>query len=288
MTDTTHPEIDLLLIGHIAADIVPDGFLLGGTVSYAAATAKPFGLRIGVITSARPDEPLLDDLRRHAYVINVPSEKTTSFENVYTEQGRVQYWPAKGGDIGPEHVPPEWRRTRLVQIGVLSDEVSDDICNVFDDSVHIMVTPQGWMRNRAPDNRVIFRRWFNTDVLRRAAMVVISEEDIAAAPDLRKQYAAETDLLIVTDGEKGGTYYVKNDLRSYDAVPLTIGDLTGAGDVFAIAAFIAWDRLQHDADAAVEVAAYLAACSISRVGMEESAPTQAEIDAAFAGLSPTS
>lgn len=282
MTDSNLPEIDLLLIGHIAADVIPGGFQLGGTVSYAAATASPFGLRIGVITSARADEPLLDELRRYAYVINIPSEKTTSFKNVYTDKGRVQYWPAKGGDIHPEHVPEAWRKTPLVHIGVLSDEISEDVLDVFDESSHMMVTPQGWMRDRAPDDRVIFRRWFSQEVLRRVAMVVISEEDIAAAPDLRDEYAAATGLLIVTDGEKGGTYYVDGELRSYEAVPLSIGDLTGAGDVFAITAFLAWDRLNHHPDAAVQVAAYLAACSISRVGMEESAPTQAEIEAAFA------
>jgi len=143
-----------------------------------------------------------------------------------------------------------------------------------------MVTPQGWMRQRAPDNRVLFKPWFDPAMLDRASLVVISEEDIAAAPDLRAQYAAATRLLVITNGEKGGTYYVDTELRQYDAVPLTISDLTGAGDVFATTAFIAWDRCNHDTDAAMTVGAYLAACSISRSGLA-SAPTPDEIDTAF-------
>ena len=281
MADAALPEIDLLVIGHIAADVVPGGFQLGGTVAYAAATARPFGLRIGVLTSARVVEPLLANLQEYAYVVNIPSDTTTTFENIYTEHGRVQYWLDQAGRLGAEHIPQEWRSTRLIHIGPLADEIDQDILQHLSPDSYVMVTPQGWMRQRAPDNKVLFKPWFDPAMLDRASMVVISEEDIAAAPDLRAQYAAATNLLVVTNGEKGGTYYVDAELRAYDAVPLTISDLTGAGDVFATTAFIAWDRCNHDPDAAMTVGAYLAACSISRTGLN-SAPTPDEIDTAFA------
>jgi sugar/nucleoside kinase (ribokinase family) len=281
MSNTTLPEIDLLVIGHIAADVIPGGFQLGGTAAYAAAAAKPFGLRIGVLTSSRVDEPLLADLQEYAHVINIPAEKTTTFENIYTSQGRVQYWLKQAGRLRAEHIPSEWRSTRLVHVGPLADEVDNDIINDFGPESYVMVTPQGWMRQRAPDNQVLFKPWFDAEMLRRANMVVISEEDIAAAPDLRQEYAAATELLVITDGEKGGLYYVNSERREYDAVPLTINDLTGAGDVFATAAFVAWDRCNHDPDAAMAVGAYLAACSISRSGLD-SAPTPDEIETAFA------
>ena len=280
MSETTLPEIDMLLIGHMAADIVPGGFMLGGTVAYCAAAAIPFGLRVGVITSARKDEPLLDQLRQYAHVVNIPAEQTTTFNNVYTPQGRIQYWPARAAMILPEHVPSEWLKTRLVHLGALSDDIHLDVCTMFPESTSILVTPQGWMRNRAPDHQVIWKPWFDKALLQRASMVVISEEDIAEAPEMRKKYADITPLLVVTNGEKGGTYYVKGERREYDAVDLPIVDLTGAGDTFATAAFMGWVRCGQDPDAAMKVGAYLAACGISRLSLD-SAPTSEEIQQAY-------
>ena len=44
---------DFLAIGHAAKDLDGDGgFTIGGTVTYAAATARRLGLRAAVVTSA--------------------------------------------------------------------------------------------------------------------------------------------------------------------------------------------------------------------------------------------
>lgn len=280
MTQSELPEIDMLLIGHLAADVVPGGFMLGGTVSYCAAAAVPFGLRVGVVTSARADEPLLDELRRYAHVVNIPAEQTTTFNNVYTPHGRIQYWPSRAALILPEYIPSAWIKTPLVHLGALSDDIHPDVPGLFPPTASILVTPQGWMRGRAADNRVIWKPWFDERLLRRASMVVISEEDIAEAPDMRDQYAAITSLLVVTNGEKGGTYYVSGERRSYDAVDLPVVDLTGAGDTFATAAFMGWVRCGNDPDVAMQVGAYLAACGISRLGLG-SAATAEEVEFAF-------
>ena len=54
---------DYLLIGHMTADLTPEGKRrLGGTVSYAARTAHAFGLRVRLLSSAAQGEPLLDEL----------------------------------------------------------------------------------------------------------------------------------------------------------------------------------------------------------------------------------
>ena len=75
---------DFLLIGHIAHDVTPQGPRLGGTVSYGAYTAVAFGLRVGLLTSAQPGEPLLNKLPPGVRVINIPAEHTTTFDNQYT------------------------------------------------------------------------------------------------------------------------------------------------------------------------------------------------------------
>jgi hypothetical protein len=72
MTDNNFVP-DYLLIGHIAHDVTPEGPRLGGTVSYGAYTALALGLRVGVLTSTRPDEPLLRKLPPSVHVISIPA-----------------------------------------------------------------------------------------------------------------------------------------------------------------------------------------------------------------------
>ena len=67
--------IDVLLIGHVTVDLAPGGRMLGGTVSYAAPTFAAFGHRVGIVTSAAANEPLLDQLRSHGELIVRPSEQ---------------------------------------------------------------------------------------------------------------------------------------------------------------------------------------------------------------------
>ncbi|MBL8090995.1 MAG: hypothetical protein JNJ43_11735, partial [Anaerolineales bacterium] len=80
--------VDYLLIGHIAVDLTPNGKQLGGTVSYAALTAKAMGLRVGIVTSVGDDTNL--EILNGIQIVNIPTEQSTIFENVKTENGRKQ------------------------------------------------------------------------------------------------------------------------------------------------------------------------------------------------------
>ena len=271
----TPGEIDYLLIGVITADIVPGGRLLGGTVSFAAATAAAFGLRTGVLTSARANEPLLADLPAGAQVISLPSEHTTTFENVYSDEGRTQYVRNVAAPIRVEDVPEVWKSTPLVHIAPLVDEVTPDIFDVFPNAMTLL-TPQGWLRKWGEDGQVRFKRWFDADVLRRVDIIVMSEEDIAEAPDLEPQIAEAAPCLILTRGDKGGTCYYKGTPVPYDAVQVDDKYLTGAGDVFAASLIATLYRIGGDMQAAIRVAARLAAYSTLREGLQ-SAPTTDEV-----------
>ena len=76
--------VDYLVIGHVAVDITPTGVQLGGTVSFAALTARALGMRVGIVTSSGEDAPLqaLDGIA----IVNVPSEHSTTFENIKTDE----------------------------------------------------------------------------------------------------------------------------------------------------------------------------------------------------------
>ncbi|HIE56000.1 MAG TPA: hypothetical protein EYP90_12630, partial [Chromatiaceae bacterium] len=87
--DDQMTQIDYLVVGHICSDLTPEGSQVGGTVAYSGRTAQALGCKTAVLTSAASDYDLdqaLFGIKVHA----VCSPCTTTFENVYTESGRVQ------------------------------------------------------------------------------------------------------------------------------------------------------------------------------------------------------
>ncbi|MDX1994918.1 MAG: PfkB family carbohydrate kinase [bacterium] len=272
--------IDYLLIGHLTADITPQGRQLGGTVAYAARTAAAFGMRVGVLTSAQPDEVLLQELRQWAAVVVIPASATTTFENRYTGEGRVQYIRGVAASLLPDAVPDAWKTAPLVHLAPIANEVALEMVSCFPDAVQ-MVTLQGWLRRWEQDGRVRIKRWYDAHVLECVDVVVFSEEDIAEAPDMEAELASAARHLIVTRAAKGGTYYQQGMPTQYTAFPAEASHPTGAGDIFAASFFIAWQRLKGNLERAVRIAAYLSAQSVTRSGLE-SAPTPEEIQQAFA------
>lgn len=270
-------KVDYVVVGHVTADLVAEDRVLGGPASFASLTARAFGLRVGVLTSAAHDELLLAEMG-DVQVVNVPAAHTTTYRNIYQGGTRMQYVSAVAEPLTAAHVPDVWQDAPLVQIAPVADEIDADVADVFQTD-RLLLTPQGWMRRWDAQGRVDFKRWYNPHLLARALVTVLSEEDITAQPWLEAEYAAAADWLVITRGERGGTSYRQGVPSHYAAVPGSAVDVTGAGDVFAAALLVAWDRLQ-DVDAALHVAAALASHSIMRRG-PASVPTRAEVTAAL-------
>lgn len=273
-------KIDYVLIGHITADIIPEGRELGGTVSYAARTAAAFGLRVGILTSARPDDPLLEELAESAAeLIVLPAESTTTFENIYTPAGREQFIRGVAAPINLQDVPPDWMDAPLVHLAPIAGDGDPALADLFPNST-IMLTLQGWLRRWEADGRVRFRSWHDEAALKRLDFVVFSEEDIVEAPEMEQRIAAAGRDIIVTRAYDGGTYYHHGEPYHYRAFPADVVHPTGAGDVFATSLLAAWKALDGDMHAALKVAAELGAHSVTRVGLD-SAPTPDEVRAAL-------
>lgn len=267
---------DYLLIGHATADLTPDGRMLGGTVSYAARVVRAFGLTTGVLTSAAPNEPLLDELRPYASeMVVLPAESISTFENIYAPTGRIQYLRAVASKITADDIPSGWFDSPLVHLAPLTDEVDPQIAHRFKDAT-VMLTLQGWLRRWDADGRVRFKRWFDSDVLQDINIVVFSEEDILEAPELEAEFAGVVEHLFVTRAEKGGTYYHWGEPTSFSTPQVELVHPTGAGDVFAASLLCALHVLKGDIQTATRVAACLASISVTRVGLA-SAPTAEEV-----------
>ena len=270
---------DYLLIGHITADLTPSGRVAGGTVSYAARTAAAFGLRVGILTSAAVDEPLLDELAPFAEIISIPAKETTTFENIYEPTGRKQFVRGIAAPIGLDDIPAHFLQAPLVHLAPIAGEGDPEITHLFKDAT-VLLTLQGWLRRIEGDGRVRFKRWFDADVLKSMNVVVFSEEDIVEAPDMEQSFAQSVSHLFVTRAERGGTYYREGAPQSYSTPQVELIHPTGAGDVFAASLLASLPALNYDFVAATLVAARLGAGAVTRFGLE-GAPTPEEVQAAL-------
>jgi len=272
---TTQP-IDMLLVGHITADIVEDGRVLGGTPSYVAATAHAMGVRLGAVTSAISDDPLLDEFRQYTEVHCIPAQETTTFQNIYEPTGRKQYVRGIAAPIKYGDVPAVWRDTSLVVISPMAGEVDPALVHEFKQA-RTLITLQGWLRRWDEDGLVHFKRWFDPEVIKAVDIIVFSEEDIREAPELEQEIAAIANNLIVTRAEKGGTHYYPGGRYEYNAIDVKVVHPTGAGDVFAGALLVALDKLGGDMKTALKIASQFGGYSVTRHGLN-GAPTPAEIE----------
>src|SRR5262249_50787729 len=144
---------DYLLIGHATADLTPNGRMLGGTVSYAARVVRAFGFTTGILTSAAPDEVLLAELKPYASeMVVLPADSISTFENIYSPTGRIQYLRAVAAKITANDIPAEWLKSPLVHLAPLTDEVDPQIAHRFKDAT-VMLTLQGWLRRWDADGR---------------------------------------------------------------------------------------------------------------------------------------
>ncbi|NJR12883.1 hypothetical protein HC776_03270 [bacterium] len=272
-------DIPYLLIGHMTADITPQGRVAGGTVSYALPVARHFGYEPALVTATRRDEPLLETLDCQQYVV-IPSEQTTTFENIYEGANRTQYLHGVATPIRPNDIPTAFQSARYVHLAPIADEIDPEIAFMFPDAT-ILVTPQGWMRRWDDTGRVSFKRFDNEAVLRAVDIVVMSRQDIIEAPVLEQVYAGFVKHLFVTDGANGGVYYHNGTPQPYAAFPAQEIDPTGAGDVFATALLASLSHTGDDISKALRVAARLAAHSVTRSGIKNTVQPD-EVKAALA------
>jgi sugar/nucleoside kinase (ribokinase family) len=200
-------------------------------------------------------------------VHSLPSSQSTTFENIYTKNGRIQYLRAQATRLDFSHIPEIWRSASIIHLGPIADEVNTTLPEGFSPSL-LGLTPQGWMRQWDSEGRVSRREWPNADAaLARADAVVISREDVNGDDELIERMAHQTRLLVVTESAAGSVLYWNGDRRRFRAPVVTEVDATGAGDVFAAAFFY---RLLNTRDPweATRFATMLASCSVTRPGLE--------------------
>jgi sugar/nucleoside kinase (ribokinase family) len=265
--------VDYLVIGHVAHDLTPEGPRLGGTAAYSALTAQALGLRVGIVTASGPETSL--DVLQDIPVLSLPSTRSTTFENIYTEHGRVQYLRAQAARLDFHQIPEVWRDTSIIHLGPIADEMDSVLPNDFSPAL-LGLTPQGWMRQWTAEGRVSSRPWQNAEpALQRAGAVVISREDVNGDEEVIEHMAHQTSILAVTESAAGSVLYWNGDRRRFRAPDVPEVDPTGAGDIFAAAFFFRLFKTRDPWEAA-RFATLLASHSVTRVGLA-GIPTEQEI-----------
>lgn len=267
--------VDYLLIGHVTQDLTPNGPVLGGTVSYASLTARALGMRVGIVTSCRSDfkMPELEGIP----IVIAPSEHTTTFENIYTPNGRVQYLRNQAAKLTLDLVPPQWRKAPVVHLGALDWEIGEDLLDAFPNAL-VGLTLQGWLRNWDHTGRVHFRPLQEkeaTTLLQKASAVVLSIEDVQGDESMIEELHSVARILVVTEGAAGARLYWNGDGRRFRPPFREEVDPTGAGDIFA-AAFFCRLYTTNDPWEAARFATKLASFSVLRRGLQ-GVPTSDEV-----------
>jgi sugar/nucleoside kinase (ribokinase family) len=268
--------IEYLVIGHVTKDLHPEGSTLGGTASFAALTALSLGLKVGIVTSCAKDLPLAQLRNSGLHVVS--AESTTTFENIYSSDGRTQILHHRAALLGYDQVPATWRNSPIVHLGPVDQEVDFGLVESFPNSF-IGITPQGWFRKWDSQGHVSLGRMPNAHhVLEKSSAVVISIEDVLGDESRIEDMVRYTPLLVVTEGASGARLYWNGDMRYFRPPSKVEVDPTGAGDIFATAFFFRFHST-GDAWEAARFATILAATSVTRKGLLGT-PTPAEIKAA--------
>lgn len=266
--------VDYLVVGHVANDLTPNGARLGGTVAYSALTARALGLHVGIVTAAGSDvslEPLND-----IPLVSIESDSSTTYENIYTEQGRVQYLRSQAAHIDLDQVPEPWRNASVIHVAPIANEIDSVLPEGFAPSL-LGLTPQGWMRQWDSDGLVSTREWTDSEpALSQANAIVISREDVNGDDELIEHMAGQTKILVVTEGAAGAVLYWNGDRRRFPAPAVNEMDATGAGDIFATAFFTRFLNTR-DPWEATRFATLLASHSVERTGLD-GIPTALEIE----------
>jgi hypothetical protein len=265
--------INYLIIGHLTCDLTPDGPRLGGTAAYAGLTAHALGLHVGIVTSWGGELPLGN--LKHIPIISYPAEHSTTFENIYTDKGRIQVVHTVAPRLDFHLIPEPWRQAPIVHLGPVAQEVEPGLVRHFPNSL-VGVTPQGWMRAWDERGHVSHTEWPEASfILQQSGAAVLSIEDVMNDETRIEEMASASRILVVTEGAAGARVYWNGDVRRFRSTWENEVDSTGAGDIFA-AAFFTRLYLTRDPWESARFANQIAATSITRRGLE-SIPTPEEI-----------
>jgi sugar/nucleoside kinase (ribokinase family) len=255
----------LLAVGHVTWDRHAGGDLLGGSVTYAAHTARKLGWDVAVITAAGADFDAARDLPG-VKVVTQHSNATTRFENRYGSDGtRQQTLLSRADRLSFDAIPGELRRPDALLLGSVAGEIPPGSAFAFEAGV-VGALGQGWLRAFADGGAVTAQDWPNpARDLEGVHVLFLSIHDVAGDVARARRLLEYVPMIALTRGWEGLDLLTRDSVQSVASLPRVETDPTGAGDVFAAAFLVRYHECQ-DPLAAAAFAACAASCAVEGVG----------------------
>lgn len=243
--------------GHVTLDHLDGDIRPGGAALYAGLTAHRLGCSVGVLTSFGPDFPA-DIFPPDVHLETVPSPQTTAFRRMVSQQGRTLTLLSRADDLEVGHLPAEWRQADLALLCPVANEVDPYLSMEFPEGA-VGAAAQGWLRERGARGEITPARWEDASlVLPHLQALIVSQDDVGPFEGEVMEWFQHVPLGVVTLGSRGAHLFVNGERYTIQADPADEADGTGAGDVFAAAFLIEYQRVGDAFEAA-----HFAACAAS-------------------------
>jgi sugar/nucleoside kinase (ribokinase family) len=269
---------DLVVVGHVTVDRIGDTIQPGGAALYAAVAAHRLGFSVGILTSHADDFPL-ELIPPQIEVVSVPADATTRFEHDVRRTPRAMRVPSLARPLTAADVPDDWRDAALVLLAPVVNEVDPHVATAFTGST-LAAAAQGWTRALGPDGVVETAVWTPPEfLLGRLQAIFLSTEDVTGQEDAALDWFERVPIGVLTAGRLGALLFVNGERYEVSPRPAREVDPTGAGDVFAAAFLIHYQRT-GDAWEAAAAAACAASLSVEASGIA-SVPDRDTLDEAL-------
>ncbi len=269
---------DIVMLGHISRDIMiyegSEQRFTAGPVIYSSAAAFKTGASVLVITKANPDDAAsLDDTMQTGIDVEIiPSDLTTSIENIYLSKDRERRKVTLLAQAEPFRLMelPDFEARIIHMAGLFRGEIPEALIPPL--SVHgdIAVDAQGLLRCNE-GGKLLFKDWdkkktylprikyLKTDAAEAEILTGAADRERAAMmltdAGVKEVMVTHNEEVIV--GSRGSLYRAPFD-------PVNLSGRTGRGDT-CFAAYLA-RRLTHDIQDSVDWAAALVSIKMESPG----------------------
>ncbi len=225
----------------------------GGAALFAAVTAHRLGLSVGLLTS-HGDEFPLRLIPPRIEVVTVPAAETTRFEHRHDGDTRAMRVTAAAYPLGADDVPEDWRDAPLVLLAPVLNEVDPLLATEFTEG-GVGAAAQGWLRTLGKDGAVVPEAWSPPALLLETIQALfLSREDILGHEGSVAEWFQRLPVGVLTADRDGALLFVNGERYEVRPRPAKEVDPTGAGDVFAAAFLVEYQRTGDPWEAAAAAA----------------------------------
>jgi len=290
---TASPQIDIMMIGHFAQDLlVVDGHgeaASGGAVYYGSIALRRQGVSVAVVTRLHPDDfGLLDELKQEGVqVFAIPAAATSGIENIYDSadmERRICKSIGFAGAFRLSDIPGLPARI-YVAASIIAGEIDLPLLRSLAQRGPVAVDVQGFVRVR-DDGNLVFRQWPQMveglshvtylKVDRAEAELLTGKTDLRAAA---RELAGYGPSEILVTQSSGVIVFADGELYEAPFTPRSFDGRTGRGDT-CFATYLG-QRLSTSPARAIRVAA-----AVTTLKQEQRGPWRgslAEVEALLAG-----